>query len=199
MGVAAPLLEDINGTVTPNGYRRFPGLATLAVDTCIPLGYALVRVPSLHPYAMSPAALCAGNTPAWVCGAALAIRRSAYEQTGPLDEGFFLYFEETEWQRRLADLNWGIEVVPAARVCHLVRGGGEESGIHSPHWVSSALRYLQMRRVPLTLARLVLMTSLISSWVGLRAIACLPSKRARASAQARAYRELVRVALTARR
>lgn len=199
VAVAAPLLEDADGRLSPNGYRRFPGLFTLGIDLCIPLGYALVSAPSLNPYAMSPAALRAGDTPAWVCGAALAIRRSAYEQAGPLDEGFFLYFEETEWQQRLARLGWGIEMVPAARACHLVRGGGEESGVHSPHWVASALRYLHMRHVPTALARFVLASSLTLSWAGLSAIACLPSRRARAREQARAYRGLVRVALTAGR
>jgi N-acetylglucosaminyl-diphospho-decaprenol L-rhamnosyltransferase len=198
VGVAAPLLEDSEGQLTPNGYRRFPGLLTLWMDLCIPLGYALVYAPSLHPYAMSPAALRAGDAPAWVCGAALAIRRTAYEQTGPLDEGFFLYFEETEWQQRLSRLGWGIELVPSARVSHLVRGGGEDSLAHSPHFVSSALRYLHMRRVPTLLARLVLATSLTLSWIGLRLIACLPAKRASVMGQARAYRALVHVALTAR-
>ena len=195
-GVLAPLLEDAEGQLAANGYRRFPGLLTVALDLCIPCGYALVRAPALHPYALSPAALRAGRTPAWVSGAAMAIRRTAYEQAGPLDEGFFLYFEETEWQQRVARAGWAIAVVPAARVSHLLRGGGEDALVHSPYFVTSALRYLRLRGVPVAISRVVLACSLALSWGTLRAIACLPAKRAKAAAQARAYRALLWRTLT---
>jgi GT2 family glycosyltransferase len=197
-GVIAPLLEDDEGRLTPNGYRRFPNLLTLGLDLCLPLGYALAYVPRLHPYAMSPAALRAGAPPVHVCGAALAIRRAAYLQAGPFDEDFFLYLEETEWQQRVAQAGWGIAIEPVARVCHLVRGGGEEALAPSPHFVASALLYLRRRRVPTPLARLALAACLALSWATLCLIALLPAKRARAAGQARAYRSLLRVALTAR-
>jgi N-acetylglucosaminyl-diphospho-decaprenol L-rhamnosyltransferase len=197
-GLVAPLLEDGEGRLTPNGYRRFPSLLTLGLDLCLPLGYALAYAPQLHPYAMSPAALRAGAPPVHVCGAALAIRRAAYLQAGQFDEDFFLYLEETEWQLRVAQAGWNIEIEPAARVCHLVRGGGEEALAPSPHFVASALLYLRRRRVPMPLARLVLAGCLALSWATLCLIALLPAKRARAVGQARAYRSLLRVALTAR-
>lgn len=190
-GVVAPLLEDAEGRLAPNGYRRFPGLATLGLDLCLPLGYALAHAPALHPHAMSPAALRAGARPAHVCGAALAIRRSAYLEAGPLDEGFFLYLEETEWQQRVARRGWAIELVPAARVRHLVRGGGDAALAPSPHFVASALRYLRLQGVPEAPSRAVLCLSLALSWAALRVIACLPAKRAKATGQARAYRSLL--------
>lgn len=195
-GIVAPLLEGSDGHLAPNGYRRFPGLLTLGMDLCVPISYALVHAPALHPYAMSPAALLAGERPAHVCGAALAIRRSAYAQAGPLDEGFFMYLEETEWQQRVAKHGWDIEIAPEARVCHLVRGGGEEALAHSPHFVTSALRYLRLRGAPVAVSRAVLSIALLLSWVSLSLIACLPGKRTRASSQARAYRSLLRQALT---
>jgi N-acetylglucosaminyl-diphospho-decaprenol L-rhamnosyltransferase len=195
-GVVAPLLEHADGRMAPNGYRRFPGLLTVALDLCIPLGYLLVHAPALNPYPMTAAALRAGQRPAWVCGAAMAIRRSAYAQAGPLDEGFFLYFEETEWQQRVSRCGWAIEVAPAARARHLLRGGGQDALAHSPHFLASALRYLRMQGVPVALSRLVLSLSLASSWATLCLIACLPSKRAHARGQARAYGQLLRLALT---
>lgn len=195
-GVVAPLLEGADGQLAPNGYRRFPGLLTLGIDLCVPISYALVHTPALHPYAMSPAALLAGERPAHVCGAAMAIRRSAYAQAGPLDEGFFLYLEETEWQQRVARHGWSIEVAPRARVCHLVRGGGEEALAHSPYFIASALRYLRMQGVPVAISRAVFAISLLLSWATVSAIAWLPGKRAKAVVQARAYRSLLRRALT---
>jgi hypothetical protein len=195
-GVVAPLLEGPGGQLAPNGYRRFPGLLMLAFDLCIPFSYALVHTPGLHPYAMSPAALRAGAKPAWVSGAAMAVRRAAYEEAGPLDEDFFLYFEETEWQRRVARRGWAIELAPGASVCHLVRGGGDDALAHSPYFVSSALRYLRMQGVPVALSRVVLSISLLLSWMALGTIALLPGKRAKAAPQARAYRSLLRRTLT---
>lgn len=197
-GVVAPLLENSEGRLAPNGYRHFPGLFSLAMDLCIPIGYALSHAQALHPYAMSPAALRAGRRPAWASGAALAIRRAAYAQAGPFDEGFFLYLEETEWQQRVARHGWTIEVTPAARVRHLVRGGGEESLAHSPDFVTSALRYLRLRGVPVIVSRAVLSLSLLISWTTFRLIACLPAKRTKATLQARAYHALLRRALTDR-
>lgn len=196
LGVAAPLLEGPDGRIAPNGYRRFPGLAMVAIDMCLPFGYAVERAPALHPYVMSPAALLAGRTPAWVCGAAMAIRRSVYEEAGIFDERFFLYFEETEWQQRVRAHGWDVEVIPGARARHLIRGGGELSLSPSPHFVTSAMRYLRLSGVPVSISQVVITLSLACSYLTLRVISRLPGKRAKASLQARAYRALLSHALS---
>ena len=53
-----------------------------------------------------------------VIGAALAIRRAALEQIGPLDEDYFWSLEETDWCRRAAAAGWKVVVLPEARVRH---------------------------------------------------------------------------------
>ncbi len=194
-GVLAPLLEGPDGRLAPNAYRRFPTLFAVTVAFCVPILYALEYAPALHPDAFSPAALEAGRRPAWVSGAAMSVRRRAYEQAGPFDEGFFLYFEESEWQSRVSRLGWDIEIVPEARVCHLMRGGGLEALVPSPHYLTSALRYLRLRGVPELVSRPLFGLSLASSWLTLRLIALLPAKRARARWQARAYASLLREVL----
>jgi N-acetylglucosaminyl-diphospho-decaprenol L-rhamnosyltransferase len=191
-GVVAPLLEDDEGGLMSSGMRRFPNLLTMALAFSVPASYGFVYLPFRHFEAMSGEDHLAGRAPAHVCGAALAIRRGAYEQAGPFDEGFFLYLEETEWQGRVTAAGWNIELVPGARVCHLVRGGGQEALAPSPYVVKSALRYLRLKGVPVWLARAVLGLSIMSSVVTLRLIACLPSKRAHATWQAHAYQSLLR-------
>ncbi len=191
-GVVAPLLESGDGKLAPNGYRRFPTLFTSALHLCIPAVYALSYLPIPHFDAMTPSALLAGDTPAHVTGAALAIRRQAYEDAGLFDEGFFMYLEETEWQYRVTQAGWAIAIAPEARVCHLIRGGGEDSEVPSPHLITSVLRYLQLRGVPLPLSKAVLGLALLSSWWTLCLIALLPAKRTKAARQARAYRRLLR-------
>ncbi len=58
------------------------------------------------------------STP-WLSGGLLAIRRDAWESVGPFDEGFRLYFEETDWLMRLAARGLASRLVPAARAVHL--------------------------------------------------------------------------------
>ncbi len=59
----------------------------------------------------------AGPVP-WVTGASVMFRSSALEHSGLFDDGFFLYFEETELMYRLRARGWAIWHEPAARVVH---------------------------------------------------------------------------------
>lgn len=54
-----------------------------------------------------------------VCGAAAALRRSAWEQLGGFDESFFLYYEDSDLSWRLRLAGWEVEYLDDARVDHL--------------------------------------------------------------------------------
>ena len=54
----------------------------------------------------------------WLVGAALLIRREVWQAVGPIDEAYFMYFEETDWCRRCAQAGWEIHYVPQAKVTH---------------------------------------------------------------------------------
>lgn len=80
----------------------------------------------------------------WVTGASLMLSREAIETVGMFDEGFFLYFEETDLCRRVLDAGLEVWSVPASRVMHL-GGASTGSSIHarpSIHWFNSRRRYL---------------------------------------------------------
>ncbi len=51
-------------------------------------------------------------------GAFVAVSRRTLESVGPFDEGYFLYFEENDWQRRLRRAGGRLWRVGAARVVH---------------------------------------------------------------------------------
>jgi len=86
----------------------------------------------------------------WVTGAAVAIRTEALREVGLFDDGFFLYFEETELMHRLAQAGWEIWHEPEARVVHLA---GRATNIRDPatgrllpkrlprYWYDSHRRY----------------------------------------------------------
>ena len=54
----------------------------------------------------------------WVQSSAMLVRRSAAEQVGFLDPAFFVYSDETDFCRRLADAGWRTLYAPAARAVH---------------------------------------------------------------------------------
>jgi GT2 family glycosyltransferase len=58
----------------------------------------------------------------FVVGAVLLLRRTAWANVGGFDERFFLYAEETDWQRRAAARGWTSRLVPEAAATH--RGAG---------------------------------------------------------------------------
>lgn len=54
----------------------------------------------------------------FVSGCALMIRMAVVEEVGPLDERFFVYYEETEWCVRVARSGYKIMHVPLAKIWH---------------------------------------------------------------------------------
>jgi GT2 family glycosyltransferase len=60
----------------------------------------------------------------FVIGACMLVRREVYQQVGGFDERFFMYSEETDWQRRIHDAGWDIIFVPEARITHLGGASG---------------------------------------------------------------------------
>lgn len=83
----------------------------------------------------------------WVSGAFMMIRRAVIDEIGLMDEGYFLYFEETDFILRARRAGWTCWHVPHSRVVHLV---GQSSGVTSsdestrrrpPYWFESRRRY----------------------------------------------------------
>jgi GT2 family glycosyltransferase len=78
----------------------------------------------------------------FIIGACMLVRREAYEQVGGFDEGFFLYSEETDWQRRMQDKGFRIVFTPAAQVTHFggASGASEKAKVNR-HFFESLDRY----------------------------------------------------------
>lgn len=72
----------------------------------------------------------------WLDGAAILLRSAAVEAAGAFDEGYFLYFEETEYLLKLRRLGWSVECVPAAWAWQ--ESGGKPTYL----WVRNRLRFL---------------------------------------------------------
>lgn len=86
----------------------------------------------------------------WVSGAFMMIRRQVIEDIGLMDEGYFLYYEETDFTLRARRAGWSCWHVPDSRVVHLV---GQSSGVTVRHikparrpayWFESRRRYFTL-------------------------------------------------------
>lgn len=56
----------------------------------------------------------------WVVGAALGLRRAAFEAVGGFDESYRMYFEEVDLAFRLNQSGWETRFTPSAEVVHIV-------------------------------------------------------------------------------
>lgn len=53
-----------------------------------------------------------------ISGACMMVKRTAMEDVGPWDEGYFLHCEDLDWCMRFRQKGWKIMFVPSARVTH---------------------------------------------------------------------------------
>jgi N-acetylglucosaminyl-diphospho-decaprenol L-rhamnosyltransferase len=116
VGALGPQLRYPDGTLQ-SSRRRFPSLATAFCEsTLLHQWFPNNRTARRYHLADRPADVT--QPVDWLVGAALMIRREAWQQVGPLDEGFFMYFEELDWCRRCRAAGWEIYYLPAAQITH---------------------------------------------------------------------------------
>ena len=72
----------------------------------------------------------------FVIGACLLVRREVYDEIGGFDPAFFLYAEETDWQKRMRDVGWDIVFTPDALVTHVggASGKAEKKQVSTLFW-----------------------------------------------------------------
>jgi N-acetylglucosaminyl-diphospho-decaprenol L-rhamnosyltransferase len=99
---AAAQLLDPDGNPQPCAWR-LPGVATAAAGALL-----------LH----RPLVVQRGGEVGWAQSSAMLVRRSAAEAVGHLDPRFFVYSDETDFEKRLSDAGWRILLVPEARAIH---------------------------------------------------------------------------------
>jgi GT2 family glycosyltransferase len=59
----------------------------------------------------------------WILGACMMIRRAAYELIGPMDESYFLYYEDIDWCYRAHLCGWNIGFLVDPHVTHEYKRG----------------------------------------------------------------------------
>jgi GT2 family glycosyltransferase len=79
----------------------------------------------------------------FLIGSVLLVRAAALEQVGLFDTEFFLYAEETDWQRRASELGWRVELCQDAVAVHVGAGTGGDRSKRETHFHASIERYVR--------------------------------------------------------
>lgn len=123
VGIAGSCLEDPDGTQQCSAFRFHSVIGEFEASVRLgPLSLALQR------WAVAPTPSHVSAPYDWVSGASMMVRAGVFERVGLLDETYFLYYEETDFCRRVAAHGWQRWFVDASRVVHLV---GKSSGVTS--------------------------------------------------------------------
>ena len=98
VGMAGPKLVRPDGSIDESCFR-FPSPA-IPLYRRTPLGITGRGRAAVADYVMADFGRDETRDVDWLLGAVVIARRSAIEKVGMLDEGYFLYFEDTDWCRR---------------------------------------------------------------------------------------------------
>ncbi len=103
---ATPQLLDSTGDPVPSAWR-FPGVATAAIG-------ALFLHRRFTVQSLGDETRCVN----WAQSSALMVRREAAAAVGYMDPAFFVYYDECDFAKRLADAGWHSLFVPGAEAVH---------------------------------------------------------------------------------
>jgi N-acetylglucosaminyl-diphospho-decaprenol L-rhamnosyltransferase len=117
VGIAGPRILDSDGELQLSARREISAISGFLGRTSL-----LTRLfPKSSLVKSQFPAVTEGSRPTsvdWVSGACMAISRDAIQQIGPLDERFFMYFEDADLCRRARAAGWLVYYLPHIEIVH---------------------------------------------------------------------------------
>lgn len=115
-GVVGPRLRNPDGSLQ-RSIRRFPSLAIL-IFFFLKLGRILPSFAWGRKYLAQDIDYDRSQLVDQVMGAAFLIRNTVWQQIGPLDEKFWVWFEEVDYCQRVKNAGWAVVYAPSGEVIH---------------------------------------------------------------------------------
>ena len=139
--IVGPRLVDADGSLQPSTLAYPTAADMLMGDTGL---HRLVRrLPLARERFLRTWAHDRARAVPWVTGAALAIRRSAFDAVGGFDERYFMYWEEADLCRRLAGAGFETHYAPVTTVLHARSASTAKQPVAMRReWLVSYRRYL---------------------------------------------------------
>ncbi|MDX6267577.1 MAG: N-acetylglucosaminyl-diphospho-decaprenol L-rhamnosyltransferase [Frankiales bacterium] len=163
-GCLGPAITTPGGALYPSA-RAFPSLGR-------GIGHALLGPfwptnPWTRSYRAEAGSPVEGMT-GWLSGSCMLLRREAWEQVGGFDPKYFMYCEDMDLCRRIAEVGWQNTYVPSAVVTHV--GGASTKAVsremlrehHKALYTYLSEHYPGLRWAPL---RALLAVGLAARWV----------------------------------
>jgi GT2 family glycosyltransferase len=124
VAVVGPRINNADGTVQHSA-RRFPDVTTAVAGRSSWLTRVLPRnALSRRNLPFRDARASSFTDVDWVSGACMLVRRRAFDAVGGMDSGFFLYWEDADFCRRLKYAGFRTVYFPETAVTHM---GGRSS------------------------------------------------------------------------
>jgi hypothetical protein len=116
IGMIGPKLLNEDGSLQRSCWRGFPSLGFVISDSL----YLWKLLPGLvRRYELSGDELNQVRKVDHILGACMLTRREIIKQVGPMDAGYFLFLEETDWCYRIRQAGFSIVYVPHIEIVHL--------------------------------------------------------------------------------
>jgi GT2 family glycosyltransferase/glycosyltransferase involved in cell wall biosynthesis len=131
VGIMGPMILDSDGTIQGSA-RLFPNLMTALFGRKSVLSRLFPNNPVTRENILT--AKSDGVTPMavdWVSGACMLVRRKAIQDVGLMDPGFFMYWEDADWCRRMWLGGWKVVYFPTPCVIHYVGVSSDKNVIRS--------------------------------------------------------------------
>ena len=127
-GMAGPRLINADGSLQPSCYA-FPSAAFIVVKHST-LELLARRVPAIRRRFFIDWPHDEARVVPWASGAALMLRRAAFDEVRGFDPSFHMYAEEVDLAYRMAAAGWETHFAPVADVVHL--GGASTAKVWRP-------------------------------------------------------------------
>jgi len=144
VGIVGPRLVDSDGVLQPSTFH-FPSPLRPPVlrDPIAPL---VRRVPGASERYLPTWSHARARTVPYVTGAAIMIRRAAFNAIGGFDESFFMYAEEIDFCWRLRRAGWETHFAPVTDVVHEGRASTRQQPVEMlEQSAMSSIRFYRRR------------------------------------------------------
>lgn len=122
VAVAGPRIMETNGMVQGSA-RAFPTLLTAMFGRNTLFSRLFPDNPVTARNVLTGCGNVQNPRPVdWVSGACMLVRRRAVCEVGMFDDGFFMYWEDADWCKRMSMKGWQIIYFPEAVIVHHVGG-----------------------------------------------------------------------------
>ncbi len=140
-GLAGPALSYPDGSPQASA-KRFPTLG-LALGEVLGIHAAAPRNRWVQRFYYADRELTRDTRVDSVSGAVMVARADAFDEVGRFDEGFRMYFEETDLCRRLRARGHAVALCPAARAVHQHGASTRQTSVRQVEYYLSYVRYFR--------------------------------------------------------